>query len=103
MKLGIVIAIGALLLGCSTFETPVHKHEYSIVTPDSCIKWKFAGGGHWHCSHHPLTREYIESLECVNKTCEWKIDWETRVLFRWEMLNLKGGESEMGYSHVHKQ
>ncbi len=58
-------------------------------------------GGYWHCSHHPMTYEYPERLECVDKHCEVKIDRKTGDKFKFMEIRFENWEKERGYLHVH--
>ncbi len=91
----------ALLSFMGSVLLPVQAGE-SVTTAEGCNRHMTRGGDLvFYCSHHPLTREVIERLECMNTRCEIKKDSLTGDMFIFGELRLKGGR--MGYQHVHDQ
>ncbi len=83
--------MGSVLVQVQAGEPYTNKYN--------CVQHPLLGGGHWHCSHHPLNKEVLERLECMNERCELKKDTKTGDIFHYTELDFEGGEKGMGYKH----
>ncbi len=101
------------LLVASLFVGSVHARESTGPLWNGtnwveylCIRSFFVSGGTWHCSHHPLTLEALERLECLDPNCDTKQDYKTGDKFTFSKVWVYSGVEPKakyipGYLHLH--